>query len=128
LDVGAGNVAYFALDQSVTVVAAHTAAKEEVAGVAHNMLLFVASEPGFVGLALFLVISFFAFKTVLATRQRSAAGTGILLGLNAFTIAGMTPPWEYDKKGHVLFGSVLSPRLRRSARRAPSLDRQECYR
>jgi hypothetical protein len=52
----------------------------------------------------------------------------MLLGLIAFTIAGMMPMWEYDKIDYVLFGSVLSPHVQRSARRAPSLGRREYFR
>ncbi len=80
---------YFALYRSA-MIAAHTAANGGAASGAHKVLLFVASELGFVGLALFLGILFFAFKTVLATPQGSTPGAGISLGRIAFTIAGMT--------------------------------------
>jgi O-antigen ligase len=117
LGVGAGNFAEFAIYYS-THIAEHSAKAGEVAGVAHNMLLGVASELGLVGLTFFLGILFFAFKSAVPLSQESDLGIGLLLGLIAFVIAGMTLTWEYDKIGYVLFASVLALRLHNSAPRA----------
>jgi O-antigen ligase len=117
LGVGTGNFPYAAVDYSQYVT--RLSAQGEQGGVAHNILLSVASELGLVGLALFLGIFFFAFKTLLPIIQRSALGTGVFLGLIAFTIAGMALTWEDEKIGWVLFGSVLSLQLQPSVRPAP---------
>ena len=124
LGVGAGNFAEFAMEHSATVVA-HSDRKAEVAGVAHNMYLSVASELGLVGLILFLVTLFLAFKAVMPIAERSGLGTSVVLGLFVFMIAGMTLTWETQKIGYVLFGSVLALQLHDSARRAPSPDGRE---
>ena len=102
-------------------VQAHSARKGEVAGVAHNIFLSVASQLGLVGLILYLGILFFVFKTAVPIAQRSGLGTGIFLGLIVAMIAGMTLPWENEKIVYVLFGSVLALQLHNSARRAPSV-------
>lgn len=119
LGVGAGNFAESAMEHSATVVA-HSARKAEVAGVAHNMFLSVASELGLVGLILFLGILFFAFKTGVSIARGSGLGTVIVLGLIVFMIAGMTLTWETQKIGYVLFGSVLALKLHDSAQGASS--------
>jgi O-antigen ligase len=124
LGVGAGNFAESAMEYSATVVA-HSARKAEVAGLAHNMFLSVASELGLVGLILFLGVLFLAFKTAVLIAQRSGLGIGIVLGLIVFMLAGMTLTWETQKIGYVLFGSVLALQLHNSARRAPSADEYE---
>ena len=123
LGVGAGNFAESAMEHSATVVA-HSARKAEVAGVAHNMFLSVASELGLVGLILFLGILFFAFKTAVSIARGSELGTVIVLGLIVFMIAGMTLTWETQKIGYVLFGSVLALQLHDAARRAASPPRR----
>ena len=113
------------MDHSATVFA-HSARKDEVAGVAHNMFLGVASGWGFVGLILFLGMLFFALKTAVPIGQRSDLGTGLVLGLIVFMLAGMTLSWEAHKAAYVLFGSVLVLQPRdNSARRAPSPSEQE---
>jgi O-antigen ligase len=124
LGVGAGNFAESAMEHSETVVA-HSGRKDEVAGVAHNMFLGVASELGLVGLILFLGMLFFVFTTAVPIARRSGLGTGIFLGLIVFMLAGMTLTWESHKIVYVLFGSVLALQLHDSARRAPSLDKHE---
>ena len=126
LGVGEGNYADFALENSETV-AKHSANKETVAGVAHNMFLSVASQLGLVGLCLFLAVLFFAFKAALSIGQGSALGAGILLGLIAAMIAGMTLTWESYKIVYVLFGSVLALQLNNSARCESALDRHEGF-
>jgi O-antigen ligase len=123
LGVGAGSYAEAALDYSETVQE-HSARKEKLSGVAHNMFLGVASELGLVGLILFLGILFFAFKTAIPIAQRSYVGTGILLALIVSMFAGMTLTWESKEIVYVLFGSVLALQLHDSARRAPSLDKR----
>jgi O-antigen ligase len=124
LGVGAGNFAEAAMEYSELIVA-HTARKDEVAGVAHNMILGVTAQLGLVGLILFLAMLYLVFKTALPIAQRSGLGTGILLGLIVFMLAGMTLTWESNKIVYVLFGSVLALQLHYSARRAPSPDRHE---
>jgi O-antigen ligase len=124
LGVGVGNFAEFATEHSETVVA-HSGRKDEVAGVAHNMFLGVASEFGLVGLILFLGMLFLVFTTAVPIARRPGLGTGIFLGLIVFMLAGMTLTWESHKIVYVLFGSVLALQLHDSARRAPSLDKHE---
>jgi O-antigen ligase len=119
LGVGAGNFAESAMEHSATVIA-HSARKTEVAGVAHNMYLSVASELGLVGLILFLGILFLVFKAAMPITEGSGLGTGIVLGLIVFMIAGMTLTWETQKIGYVLFGSVLALQLHNSAQGASS--------
>jgi putative inorganic carbon (hco3(-)) transporter len=124
LGVGAGNFGESAMEHSETVVA-HSARKDEVAGVAHNMFLSVASELGLVGLILFVGVLFFVFTAAVSIAQRSDLGTGIILGLIVFMLAGMTLSWESHKIVYILFGSVLALQLHNSAQRAPSLDKHE---
>ena len=129
MGVGAGNYAEAALDYSESVQA-HTARKAaekggELSGATHNIVLSVASELGLVGLILFLVILFFAFKTAWLIAQRSDLGTGIFLGLIVAMIGGMAQPWEHEKIVYVLFGSVLALQLHDSARRGLSSAEQE---
>ncbi|HEX2741534.1 MAG TPA: hypothetical protein VHM69_13900, partial [Rubrobacter sp.] len=83
------------------------------------------SELGLVGLVLFLGILFFAFKTAVPIAQGSGLGTGMVLGLIVFIIAGMTLTWETQKIGYVLFGSVLALQLHNSIRRARSSAKQK---
>jgi O-antigen ligase len=123
LGVGAGNFSEAAMNYSESVQA-HSARKAEVAGVAHNMVLSVASQLGLVGLILFLGILFFGFKTAVPIAQRSGLGTGIFLGLIVAMIAGMTQPWENEKIVYVLFGSVLALHLHFSGRRGLSSAEQ----
>jgi O-antigen ligase len=128
LGAGAGNYGEAALDYSTTVQAhsAKKAAEEgDIAGVAHNMFLGVASQLGLVGLILFLGILFFAFKTAWVIARRSDLGTGIFLALTVVMIAGMTLTWENNKIVYILFGSVLALQLHNPARRAPSPDKHE---
>ena len=127
LGVGAGNFAEAALKYSESVQA-HTAHKAQVAGVAHNIFLGVASQLGLVGLLLFLGVLFFAFKTALPLARRSSLGAGIFLGLIVSMIAGMTLSWESQKIVYVLFGSVLALQLHASARLSPSPDEHEALR
>jgi hypothetical protein len=117
LGVGEGNFSEAAMEHSVTVQA-HSARKDKVAGIAHNMFLSVASQLGLVGLILFLGVLFFAFKAAVPIAQRSGLGTGIFLGLIVSMIAGLTLTWEQDKALYVLFGSVLALQLDNSARQA----------
>src|SRR5829696_1160868 len=124
LGVGAGNYSEAALDYSESVQAT-SASNAEISGVAHNMLLGVASQLGLVGLILFLAMVFLAFKTAVPIAQRSDLGTGILLGLIVAMIAGMTLTWEIHKMVYFLFGSVLALQLHYSARDTPSAADQE---
>jgi O-antigen ligase len=124
LGVGAGNFAEGTLVYSEKVFRA-SVENGEIASVAHNIYLGVASELGLVGLVLFLGILFFLFKTAVPIARRSDLGTGILVGLIVFMIAGLTLPWGNHKMVYYLFGSVLALQLHYSSRRAPSSDEQE---
>jgi putative inorganic carbon (HCO3(-)) transporter len=124
LGVGEGNFAEAAMKYSESVQA-HSAHKDEVAGVAHNIFLGVASQLGLVGLILFLGVLFFAFKTAVPLARRSGLGAGILLGLIVSMIAGMTLSWESEKIVYILFGSVLALQLHDSALHAPSVGKYE---
>jgi O-antigen ligase len=124
LGVGVGNFAESALEHSETV-AAHSARKGEVAGVAHNMFIGVAAQLGLVGLISFLGMLFFVFKTAVPIAQGSRLGTGIFLGLIVFMIAGLTLTWEKQIIVYILFGSVLALQLHNSARRPPLLPARE---
>jgi O-antigen ligase len=124
LGVGAGNYAEAALDYSESVQA-HSASEGELAGVAHNMFLGVASQLGLVGLTLFLGLLFLVFKTAVPIAQKSSLGTGMFLGLIVATIAGVTLTWENEKIVYVLIGSVLALQLHDSARSAPSAEKHE---
>jgi O-antigen ligase len=126
LGVGEGNFAEAAMKYSESVQA-HSAHKDEVAGVAHNTFLGVASQLGLVGLILFLGVLFFAFKTAAPLARRSGLGAGILLGLIVSMIAGMTLSWEGEKIVYILFGSVLALQLHDSALHAPSVGKYEGY-
>ena len=129
LGVGAGNYAEAAINYSESIQH-HSSTKAvqkggDLSGVTHNIALGVASELGFVGLALFLGIVFFAFKTAWRMAQTSDLGTGIFLGLIVAMIGGMTQPWEEEKIVYVLFGSVLALQLHDSARRGASSAEHE---
>lgn len=123
LGVGVGNFAEFTFQDSAWV-AAHSAKAGQVAGVAHNIFLGIASELGFVGLILFLGILFFAFRAALPVGQDLGLRIGIFLSLIVFVVAGMTLSWEYDKIGYVLFGSALALQLQQE-KRVSSTDEQE---
>src|SRR5215213_5523056 len=103
LGVGAGeeNYSQATLEYSAKNFA-HSLNKGEVAGVAHNIFLGVATQLGLVGLILFLVILFFLFKTALPIAQRLDLGTGIFLGLMVAMLAGMSLTWENEKIVYVL--------------------------
>jgi O-antigen ligase len=89
--------------------ASHLSSIREGAGVAHNMFLSVQSELGIVGIVLFVGALFLAVRLALRAAGRgSTLALGLVLGLAAFTIAGMTLSWEYQKIGYVLYGSALS--------------------
>jgi O-antigen ligase len=126
LGVGAGNFSEFAVQDS-SKIAAHSAAKGQFAGVAHNMFLGVASQMGIVGLILFLCVLFLAFKTVVSIARESSLGTGIFLGLIVAVFAGMTLTWEKYEIMYVLLGSVLALQLHASARRGPPPGKHEGF-
>ena len=73
LGVGAGNYAEAALEYSESVQA-HSASKGELAGVAHNMFLGVASQLGLVGLILFLGLLFLVVQNGSADRPEVEPG------------------------------------------------------
>jgi O-antigen ligase len=119
LGVGAGNFAEATLEYSEQVFQG-AVENGEPTSVAHNVYLGVATELGLVGLTLFLGVLFFLCKAAVPIAQRSDLGTGVLLGLIVFMIAGLTLPWGDHKIVYYLFGSVLALQLHYSGRRAPS--------
>jgi hypothetical protein len=78
------------------------------------MFLSVARVLRLLGLALFSGVLFLAFKAALPISQRFVLGAGVFFGLVAYTIAGLSLTWTFQKSGYVLFGSVLSLKLQRS--------------
>jgi O-antigen ligase len=89
--------------------ASHLSSIREGAGVAHNMFLSVQSELGIVGILLFAGALLLAVRLALRAAGRgSTLALGIVLGLGAFAVAGMTLSWEFQKIGYVLYGSALS--------------------
>jgi O-antigen ligase len=124
LGVGAGNFAEATIDYSEQVFEG-AVEDGEPTSVAHNIYLGIASELGLVGLTLFLGVLFFLFRAAVPLAQRSDLGTGILVGLIVFMIAGLTLPWGDHKMVYYLFGSVLALQLHYSGRRAPSAGKHE---
>jgi O-antigen ligase len=122
--VGAGNFAEATLEYSEQVFQGAVESGEPTS-VAHDIYLGVATELGLVGLILFLGVLFFLFRAAVPIAQRSDLGTGILLGLIVFMIAGITLPWGDHKMVYYLFGSVLALQLHYSGRRAPSVGKHE---
>jgi O-antigen ligase len=89
----------------------------EGAATTHNIFLSIASELGLVGFALFLSMLFLAFRQAWALVGRgSAVGVGLLFGLVAFTVMGLTTSWEVQKIGYFLLGSILALDSRRTMR------------
>ena len=117
LGVGAGNFAEATVAHSESLIQ-HSRDKGEIAGMAHNVYLSVASQVGLVGLILFFGILFFLFKAAVPIAQGSSLGAGIFLALIVFVIAGWTLPWDEHKMVYFLFGSVLALQLHDSTRRA----------
>lgn len=116
--VGAGNFAFVSPDYS-HYAALNAATREDGGGgVAHNIFLSVMSETGLVGLILFgtLLISAYTSAWRLVKRGENL-GYGLLIGLLAYTVAGLTLTWEYVKIPYVLYGSLLALRTE-NARRA----------
>ncbi len=108
LGVGVGNFPYVAPTYS-SIAAFMNSEQGDGAATTHNILLSMASELGLVGLALFLGVLFLAFRQALALVGRgSAGGVGLLFGLVAYTVMGLTTSWEDQKIGYFLFGSILA--------------------
>jgi O-antigen ligase len=98
--------------------ASHLSSIREGAAVAHNMFLSVQSELGIVGTVLFAGALLLAVRMALRAAGRgSTLALGVVLGLGAFILAGMTLSWEYQKIGFVLYGSALSLSMWSSGRR-----------
>ncbi len=106
LGVGAGNFPYES--PAYSGEAAYLAAGGRGAA-AHNMFLSVWSELGPIGLMLFAGVLVFAFTQALAlVRRNSVLGAGLLLGLVAYTIMGLTLTWEQQEVAFLIYGSILS--------------------
>jgi len=109
LGVGVGNFPYVAPTYSAFAEFMNSTLGYEGAATTHNILLSMASELGPVGLALFLGALFLAFRQALALVDRgSAVGVGLLFGLVAYTLMGLTTSWEAQKIGYFLLGSILA--------------------
>ena len=107
LGVGVGNFPDVAATYSS--FAAWMNSGREGAATTHNIFLSIASELGLVGLALFLSVLFLAFRQAWALVGRgSAVGVGLLFGLVAYTVMGLTTSWEVQKIGYFLLGSILA--------------------
>jgi O-antigen ligase len=107
LGVGVGNFPDVAATYSS--FAAWMNSGREGAATTHNIFLSIASELGLVGLALFSNLLFLAFRQAWALVGRgSALGVGLLFGLVAFTVMGLTTSWEVQKIGYFLLGSILA--------------------
>jgi O-antigen ligase len=115
LGVGVGNFPDVAATYSS--FAAWMNSGREGAATTHNIFLSIASELGLVGFALFLSMLFLAFRQAWALVGRgSAVGVGLLFGLVAFTVMGLTTSWEVQKIGYFLLGSMLALDSRRTMR------------
>ena len=106
--VGVGNFAFVSPYYSYYAALIATERGDGSGGVAHNVFLSVMSETGVVGLVLFaaLLVSAYALAWNLAKRGESL-GYGLLIGLLAHTVAGLTLTWEYVKIPYLLYGSLL---------------------
>lgn len=109
--VGAGNFAFVSPYYSYYAALIAATREDGGGGVAHNMFLSVMSETGVIGLILFgaLLLSAYASARRLVRRGESL-GYGLLIGLLAYTVAGLTLTWEYVKIPYVLYGSLLALR------------------
>jgi hypothetical protein len=58
---------------------------------------------------LFVGVLVLAFRRALAlVRRNLALGAGLLLGLVAYTIIGLTLTWEQQEVAYLIYGSILS--------------------
>jgi O-antigen ligase len=115
LGIGAGNYPYEA--SRVSVEAAYIEAVSGSGAVAHNMFLSVWSELGAVGLGLFLGTLALAFQqTLTLVRRNSNLGAGLMFGLVAYLIMGMSLTWEHEEIAYLLYGSILSLQLHETTR------------
>lgn len=76
--------------------------------VAHNVFLGLAAELGVVGLAVFAFLLVRAFLRARRAATREALGGGLLLGLIACTLMGLSLSWEYQKVVFLVLGSLLA--------------------
>lgn len=115
--VGAGNFAFVSPDHSYYAALIAATGEDGRGGMAHNIFLSVMSETGLVGLILFgaLLISAYASAWRLVKRGENL-GYGLLIGLLAYTVAGLTLTWEYVKIPYVLYGSLLALRTENTRR------------
>jgi O-antigen ligase len=108
LGVGVGNFPYVAPTYS-SFAAFMNSEQGDGAATTHNIFLSMASELGLVGLALFMGVLFLAFRQAWTLVGRgSALGVGLLFGLVAYTVMGLTTSWEVQKIGYFLLGSILA--------------------
>ncbi|WP_153185795.1 O-antigen ligase family protein [Thermus scotoductus] len=111
--VGVGNFAFISPYYSTYAALISAQREDGGGGVAHNMFLSVMAETGVIGLIFFstLLLSAYALAWRLIKGGENLA-YGLLIGLLAYTVAGLALTWEYVKIPYLLYGSLLALRTR----------------